>query len=185
MREVFLIRHGQTQWNAERRYIGETDQPLCPQGRAALLGRTGPPADRLWVSPLRRCRETAALLYPGMAQQVVPALRECSFGAFEGRTYQELRDSPAYRQWLDTAGAAAPPGGEGKADFQARVVWAFLSLMEEEPAGTAALVVHGGTIMALMEALESSGAFYRWQVGNGEGLRCRWAAGALTYVDRI
>ena len=167
MRTVYLFRHGQTLWNAQRRYIGSTDQALSPEGRAALAGRAGPPVDRLWVSPLRRCRETAAMLYPGMEQQVVEDLRECAFGAFEGRTYEELRDDPAYRRWLDSAGEIPPPGGEGKAESRARVLGAFLPLMETR--GSAALVVHGGTIMTLMEALEDSREFYRWQVGCGEG----------------
>lgn len=74
MRTVYLFRHGQTLWNAQRRYIGSTDQALSPEGRAALAGRAGPPVDRLWVSPLRRCRETAAMLYPGMEQQAVEDL---------------------------------------------------------------------------------------------------------------
>ena len=126
MRTVYLFRHGQTLWNAQRRYIGSTDQSLSPEGRAALAGRAGPPVDRLWVSPLRRCRETAAMLYPGMEQQAVEDLRECAFGVFEGRTYEELRDDPAYRRWLDSAGEIPPPGGEGKAESRARVLGAFL-----------------------------------------------------------
>ena len=154
MRTVYLFRHGQTLWNAQRRYIGSTDQSLSPEGRAALTGRAGPPVDRLWVSPLRRCRETAAMLYPGMEQQVVEDLRECAFGVFEGRTYEEMRDDPAYRRWLASAGEIPPPGGEGKAESRARVLGAFLPLMETR--GSAALVVHGGTIMTLMEALEDS-----------------------------
>ena len=72
MTRVYLIRHGQTQGNLERLYIGSTDQPLCPLGRAALGGRTMPPVDRVYVSPLRRCRETAAILYPGLPQELVP-----------------------------------------------------------------------------------------------------------------
>lgn len=185
MTQVYLIRHGQTAWNAQRRYIGATDQPLSAQGRAALLGRTAPPVDHLYVSPLRRCRETAALLYPNTPQQVVPDLRECDFGAFEGRTYEELKDDPAYSQWLDTAGETPPPGGEGKAAFRARTVRAFLALMAVETARAAALVVHGGTIMTLMEALEGSGEFYRWQMGSGEGIHCQWQAGKLTYIKKI
>lgn len=183
MRNVYLLRHGQTLWNAQRRYLGSTDQPLSPEGRAALAGRTGPPADRLYVSPLRRCRETAELLYPGMAQQIVPDLRECDFGVFEGRTYEELRDDPAYQQWLDSAGEIPPPGGEGKAACRERTVRAFLELVER--ADRAAFVVHGGTIMTLMETLEDSGEFYRWQVGNGQGLHCQWDGGRLLYLGVI
>ena len=183
MRTIYLFRHGQTLWNAQRRYIGSTDQALSPEGRAALTGRAGPPVDRLWVSPLRRCRETAAMLYPNMEQQAVEDLRECAFGVFEGRTYEELRDDPAYRRWLDSAGEIPPPGGEGKAESRERSLRAFLSLVEDP--GSAALVIHGGTIMTLMEALEDSREFYRWQVGCGEGLWCQWDGGRLIYLGRV
>ncbi len=180
MTKIYLIRHGQTQGNLERRYIGSTDQPLCPQGRAALAGRALPPVDRVYVSPLLRCRETAEILYPGQPQKVIPDLRECSFGAFELHTYEELQGDAAYQAWLDSGGTAAPPGGEGKASQQARTVRAFQGIAARHPQGTVALVVHGGTIMSLLEALEGSGQFYQWQAPNGGGYLCRWDGHGLT-----
>lgn len=178
---VYLIRHGQTRGNLERRYIGSTDQPLCPQGRKALGGRRAPTVGAVYVSPLRRCRETAELLYPDMPQVVVEDLREWSFGAFEGHTYEELKDDPAYQAWLDTAGTSAPPGGESKAEVVRRVAAAFRSIAARHGAEDAiALVVHGGTIMALLETLEDSHAFYRWQAPNGGGFRCQWDGAGLT-----
>lgn len=180
MTTVYLIRHGQTQGNLERRYIGSTDQPLCPAGREALAGRRMPPVDRVYASPLRRCRETAVLLYPGAEVEIVPDFRECDFGEFEMKTYEELKDSPAYRAWLDTGGVSAPPGGEGKDNFRRRTVAAFRSLAARWRGGeTAALVVHGGTIMTLLEVLEPSHDFYRWQADNGCGFRCVLAGGVL------
>ena len=181
---VFLIRHGQTQSNLERRYIGVSDESLCPAGREALAGLRLPEVERVYASPLRRCRETAALLYPGMEPVLVPGLRETDMGAFEGHTYEELKDDPTYQAWLDTAGMAAPPGGESREAVRRRAVAAFLSVVEE-PAERIALVIHGGTIMTLLEALEPSRRFYFWQVPNGGGYRCRWADGALTAEERI
>ena len=178
---IYLIRHGQTRGNLERRYMGVTDQPLCPQGRAALADWRGPEAEAVYVSPLLRCRETAAILYPGTAQTAVPGLRETDFGAFEGRTYEELQDSPAYRAWLDSAGQAAPPGGESREQVRRRVLAAFRTVTAgHAPGERLALVVHGGTIMTLLEALEPGGQFYRWQAPNGGGFRCRWDGGVLT-----
>ena len=178
---VYLIRHGQTQGNLERRYIGSTDQPLCPQGREALEGREMPSVDGLYVSPLLRCRQTAAILFPNRKMEVVEDLRECDFGAFEGRTYEEMKDVPAYRAWLDTAGTAPPPGGESREAQRERTVRAFLDLAARRWSGDAiALVVHGGTIMCLLEALEPSHNFYRWQCSNGGGFRCGWDGAALT-----
>lgn len=178
---IYLIRHGQTRGNLERRYMGVTDQPLCPQGRAALADWRGPEAEAVYVSPLLRCRETAAILYPGTAQTAVPGLRETDFGAFEGRTYEELQDSPAYRAWLDSAGQAAPPGGESREQVRRRVLAAFRTVTAgHAPGERLALVVHGGTIMTLLEALEPGGQFYRWQAPNGGGFRCSWDGGVLT-----
>lgn len=178
---IYLIRHGKTLGNLERRYTGVTDQPLCPQGRAALAGRRGPAAEAVYVSPLLRCRETAALLYPGAAQTAVPGLQETDFGAFEGHTYEELKDSPAYQAWLDSAGQAAPPGGESREQVRRRVLAAFRAVTAgHAPGERLALVVHGGTIMTLLEALEPGGQFYRWQAPNGGGFRCSWDGGVLT-----
>jgi len=183
---VSLIRHGQTQGNLERRYIGSTDQPLCAKGREALAGKHVPAVEKVYTSPLRRCRETAALLYPDIPQEVVEDLRECDFGAFEGHTYEELKDDPAYRAWLDTAGRSAPPDGEGKADMARRTLAAFRAIAARHgPEDKIALVVHGGTLMALLEALEDSHQFYRWQAPNGGGYRCQWDGGRLTAEEAI
>ena len=183
---VYLIRHGKTQGNLEGRYIGRTDQPLCPQGRKERRGRTGPAADRVIVSPLLRCRETAALLYPGRDVKVVDGLREADFGAFAGHTYEALKDDPRYRAVLDSAGAAAPPGGESRAAQQARALRAFQSVMaacgEDE---RVAFVVHGGTIMCLLEALEPSHRFYDWQAPNGGGYACGWDGERLMVAATI
>ena len=70
-----------------------------------------------------------------------------------------------------------------RSESRARVLGAFLPLMET--GGSAALVVHGGTIMTLMEALEDSREFYRWQVGCGEGLWCQWDGGRLICLGRV
>ena len=183
---VFLLRHGQTRGNLERRYVGSTDEPLCPQGRKALEGVRPPEADFLYVSPLLRCRETAALLYPGMEQIVVPGFRETAFGAFEGHTYEELKEDPAYQTWLDSAGAVPPPGGEAKEAVRQRVTEAFLAIAAHRGReDRAALVVHGGTIMTLLEAFEASRRFYDWQAPNGGGWRCRWRDGALADVEKF
>lgn len=183
---VYLIRHGKTQGNVERRYIGSTDQPLCSQGRAELRNKTGPEADRIIASPLLRCRETAEILYPGKGVEIVDDLRETDFGAFENHTYEELKDDPQYRAWLDGAGEAAPPGGESKGEQQARTVRAFRSVMaacgEDE---RVAFVVHGGTIMCLLEALEPSHRFYDWQAPNGGGYACDWDGERLTVTATI
>lgn len=123
---LIFIRHGLTAGNEQRRYVGQgDDQPLSEKGREQLrawqAGRRYPPADALYVSPLLRCRETAQILYPMLAPVILPSLIELDMGAFEGKTYDQLKDDPAYRRWIDTRGMSAPPGGESGEEFAARL----------------------------------------------------------------
>lgn len=183
---VILLRHGATPGNLERRYIGTTDEPLSGTGRQALLSRHVPSADKLYVSPLRRCRETAAILYPEMPQIVIDGLRETNFGHFENHTYEELKDDPAYQAWLDSAGMAPPPAGESRDAVRERVTRAFLKITQEcESLDRIALIIHGGTIMTLLEAFEETHRFYDWQVPNGGGWYCRWESGQFTNISRL
>lgn len=166
-----LIRHGQTQGNLERRYIGcRTDEPLCEQGRRMLLARRYPPVSRVFASPMRRCLETAALLYPDRKPEIVTDFRECDFGAFEGRNYAELCGRADYQAWIDSGGALPFPGGESRERFAARCAEAFERLTRQGFREDCALVVHGGTIMAIMEkAARPAGSYYDFQVSNGGG----------------
>ena len=99
--ELLLLRHSITPGNLKRQYIGSTDQPLAPEGEALARKRRGemPEIGGLWVSPMLRCRQTAALLFPGVEQRQVPQLRECAFGRVEEKTWEELKDDPLYRAW--------------------------------------------------------------------------------------
>ena len=164
-----LIRHGLTQGNREGRYIGcRTDEPLCAEGIAALQGQTVPPARRVFVSPMRRCLETAALLYPQADRVIVPDFRECDFGEFEGKNYAELNGRADYQAWIDSGGEAPFPGGESRAAFAARCADAFAAL---DPEGEdCAVVAHGGTLMAIMERFaRPRGGYFDFQVPCGQG----------------
>lgn len=176
--ELYLIRHGKTQGNLEGRYIGTTDEHLCPQGIAELQSKKEnacyPEAvEALAVSPLLRCRETASLIFPGQKQQVTAELRETDFGLFENKNYEELQHEPAYQRWLDSNGTLPFPEGESHDGFLNRCAKAFDKLVQvwaDQKIETGALVVHGGTIMAILSHLIPS-SFYDWQVQNGDGFR--------------
>ena len=75
--ELILMRHGTTQGNLERRFIGTLDVPLLPQGEelARRVGATLPAVEHIYRSPLQRCRRTAELLWPGVEMTVVDELR--------------------------------------------------------------------------------------------------------------
>ena len=186
MREFVFLRHGATAGNWEGRYVGRTDEALSPQGRAALEGLSPPPAGRLYVSPMRRCRETAALLYPGLEPISVAGFRECDFGDFEYKNHRELAADPRYQAWIDSGGALPFPGGESREEFCARCRAAFLPLLEGDWAGRAALVVHGGTIMAVLSGFALPRRdYFDYQVKNGRGYLCRLEGGGLRVLEEV
>ena len=210
MTEIVLIRHGVTKGNAERRYIGSTDESLLTKEterlcelRRALVEKNASLAavKNVFVSPLKRCRETASLLFPEAAQTVVPDLRECDFGAFEYRNYEELKDEPAYQRFIDTMGESGFPGGESREVFSRRCAGAFSNVCrkameaagerdDREADGPLVFVVHGGTIMAVMDAFaEPHRDYYDWQVRPGEGfaasLEIREGTPVLTAARKV
>lgn len=175
-----LIRHGETVLQKEHRYQGVTDAPLSPPGRDALHPAGALP-ERVVVTPLRRTRETAELLFPGVPQMVIPGLREMNFGRFEGKNYLEMENDPDYRTWVDGMCLGRCPGGESKAEYVRRVTRAFAALLDqvlEQWWKDCVIVAHGGTQMAVLErfAVEKKD-YYSWQLPCGHGYRldtARW-----------
>ena len=180
---VYLIRHGMTAGNRERRYIGKTDEPLCPEGIAALRELTAPPCNHLIASPMRRCAETAAILYPTQKPVFFRDLRECDFGDFEGKNYQELTGYADYQAWVDSGGTAPFPHGEASDAFKSRCAAAFRLIMAGMD-GTAAFIVHGGTIMAICEAFHG-GEFYSYHLPNGGICRADWDGEKLCDLEKL
>lgn len=188
---IYLIRHGMTAGNRKKRYIGRTDEPLCQEGRERLekireRGLYTEPV-LLYVSPMLRCLETAQILFPGMEQNVIKNLRECDFGEFENQNYLELAGNANYQKWIDSNGMLPFPGGESREEFQTRSVKAFEKLeqfwkVNGYQGQTAALVVHGGTIMSILEKVGiPKRSYYDFQTGNGEGYRLEGEDGSYQY----
>ena len=93
--DIYLIRHGKTEGNLQGRYIGSTDEPLCEEGKRALFSmkeqKKYPYPEYLFQSPMKRCKESAEILFPQKEACTVSDLRECDFGRFEGKNYLELQ----------------------------------------------------------------------------------------------
>ncbi len=102
--QVFLIRHGETEWSRAGRHTGRTDVPLTAEGevRAQALGRALRGRDlSVWTSPLQRARETCRLAGFAASARVDDDLREWDYGAYEGRTTLEIRrETPDWSVWL-------------------------------------------------------------------------------------
>ncbi|MFN4232658.1 histidine phosphatase family protein [Thermus sp.] len=147
--ELWLVRHGETQWNREHRLLGWTDLPLTPLGEAQALGLKGRlPSFPAHSSDLKRALQTATLA--GFQPILTPALREIHFGALEGTLWEELERG--YQEALLRFQGFSPPGGESLEAFQERV-FRFL----EGLAGPALLFTHGGVIRAALRALGEDG----------------------------
>lgn len=179
---IYLLRHGATAYNASSRYQGRRDIPLSPAGRLALKRADFTP-ETVFVSPLSRAAETAAILFPGAERIPVPGLIEMDFGVFEGRNFREMEHDTAYRTWVDGGCVGRCPGGESREEFSGRVCGAFTALVDREllrGAEHLVIVAHGGVQMA---ALERFGlpprAYFDWQAPCGGGFlldSAPWAA---------
>ena len=184
--QIYLIRHGKTAGNLEKRYIGCTDEPLCELGRKELEEKKFDfQVEKVFVSPLLRCRETAQIIWKNSEQIIIDDFRECNFGLFENKNYQELSDCPQYQKWVDSMGRMPFPHGESKEVFSQRCVKAFSAMVERcrrTGVQRIAVVVHGGTIMAIMEKVAvPSGNYYDFQVKNGEGFLLTSCEGGFVY----
>ena len=114
MIKLWLIRHGKTEGNKLSRYIGTTDEPLCQEGTEFLHKMDYPKVQAVYVSPLKRCVQTAEILFPGEPVHIIEELAECDFGEFENKNYKELEGNPHYQEWIDSNGTL-PFSGRRKA----------------------------------------------------------------------
>ncbi len=169
-----LIRHGRTEGNDRHAYTGLTDEPLSAKGKRTIWDAVAagfyPSVEKVYISPMRRCMETAAIIYPELVPERIWDFREMDFGRFEGKTFEELKDDKPYMDWVNANGRTPFPAGEGEAVYQKRVRTAFRALWDAGRFKNVALVVHGGTIMAIMSAFfpKEGDDGFAYQLGNGD-----------------
>ena len=131
--KIHLIRHGLTEANIKGQYVGNrTDLPLCDEGvdelRALRDTVSYPDIERLYTSPMLRCKQTAGILCPDTEYTVIDQFAEYDFGAFEGKTAKELEKTEEFALW--TAGKIpAPPGGESTENFIRRLAMGFREMV--------------------------------------------------------
>lgn len=192
---ITLIRHGKTSANEKHCYIGRTDEPLSEAGKKELLeykasGRyqnVGQPVTSsmlvtspiLVASPMLRCRQTADLIFDSTDFLICDAFKEIDFGIFEGLNYEQLKDNKAYQAWIESNCEMKIPSGESKEEFCERCFEGFCDLVSgQKDLNSLKLVVHGGTIMALLSHL-NGGDYYSYQCGCGDGFE-----GTLVLEDK-
>ena len=191
--ELILIRHGTTQGNKERRFIGVLDVPLAPEGEelARKVGPTLPEVDHVYRSPLLRCAQTADLLWPEAEKTVIGQLRETDFGPFEGKNHEELKDDPLYQAWIgqgDRLNFAAMPVGETAEQVVDRVSIGLEKLVKDADAhgfARVGVVSHGGALMGLLSKYgRPEREYYGWMCPNCGGFRMELNPGTLELTVR-
>jgi len=151
---LLLVRHGETDWNREGRWQGQSDTPLNDVGReqAARLAAELDGVDVVYSSDLARARETADILAARLelTVRIDRRLRERSFGAWEGKTAPEIEVEFAaeHARWLAGEGPGADDA-EPAADFAARVQAFVAEVLERHPDETVLIVAHGGSIRVI------------------------------------
>lgn len=170
--EIILIRHFATKGNKEQRYIGRTDEPILEPINQIGIEKY-PDVEQVYVSPMLRCIQTAERIYPGKDYIRCHELRECDFGIFENKNYIELKNELKYQEWVDSNARLPFPGGEAPEQFKERCQKEFLRIvsqwnMQNNRRLQIGFVVHGGTIMSILEKYCTSNlSFYEYSISNG------------------
>ena len=150
MTKLILVRHGETVWNAARRFQGQSDIELSEKGRwqarRTAEHLANEPIDVVYASDLVRCRVTAQLVMQGRNVEIStrPDLRELNFGGWEGLTQEEItqRDPAALDKLRQENSTFRPPGGETIPELQARVLGVLEHIRETNAGQTVLIVAH-------------------------------------------
>lgn len=153
MTTIYLVRHGETDWNRARKIQGSTDIPLNDLGReqAATTGRllARRQWDGIYASPLSRARETAQIIAreTGLGEpELIPAIVERNYGTAEGMTGEDID-----RLFPNSADV---PGRETREAVAERVITALHTLAAAHPGESVIVVAHGGVIRSVLNTVE-------------------------------
>lgn len=171
--KVKLIRHGLTDSNQKKAYIGKTDEPLNDAGMH-MFKVVDIFTSVVYVSDKQRTKQTAKILYPKASQIVIPDLNEMDFGDFEGKNFKELENDPDYKVWVDSNCKNHCPNGESMREFTTRCKRGFLSIIHSTQEDII-IVAHAGTIMAICDSfIMSDKTYFDWHIECGESLDFNW-----------
>ena len=179
MTDLYLVRHGETDWNRQRRIQGLTDIPLNETGRAQaratgmLLSRRH--WDGIYASPLSRARETASIIAAqvGLPEPtLVDALVERNYGTTEGLDWLQVETQFPH--------GTAVPGRESREQVAARVIPALIQLAASRPGESLLVVSHGGAIRSVLNEVEPTAS--HGMITNGSVHSFRLEDGALRLI---
>ena len=171
MLHLLLVRHGETDWNAQRRYQGQTDVPLSDFGKrqAEFVAKSllDQKIDAVYTSDLKRARETAEIIvdHNGLEVMPEPRLRELKFGILEGLTFDEAeaRYPEMIAAWLEDFNNT-PEGAETIQAFNARIVSLLDDLKEKHDGQVVLFVGHGGSLSEILRVVLELSPKKRWYI---------------------
>ncbi len=159
MKNLYLIRHGETELNKSKVYYGATDCSLTEEGRKQsqrlihIFQDT--PVDIIYTSPLERARETADIIFnTQIKRERDQRLAEMNFGAWEGKHYTDLRDDPLFQKWQEDWEKTRTPQGESFNDVTLRIE-DFWQDLRNKPHDNIAIVGHNSPLTVLLTAIFS------------------------------
>ncbi|MEG0873797.1 MAG: alpha-ribazole phosphatase [Clostridiales bacterium] len=180
MKKLYLIRHGETDFNKAKVYYGATDCPLNSNGRkdGEKLAKSFEkiPIDFIYTSPLIRASETANIIFRGkdIPTQEDDRIKEMNFGIWEGKYYKDLEGDPIYNEWMENWEDTAPPNGESYNQLAIRVE-AFYEDLLKTKSENVAVVCHNAVLMLLLPAILS--------LTRTQGWHFCFEHGKYTYID--
>jgi alpha-ribazole phosphatase len=185
MTTLLLVRHGETDWNRDGRWQGQTDTELNERGRgqarALAAELDGEPIAAAYASDLARAQQTAELIATprGLGVRTDPRLRELHFGGWEGLTTAEIEERypDQVARWRADDGSHAFAGGETYVQMGERVVQALSEIAAAHPSETVLVVLHGGPMRGLLA--HAAGLSY----GEQRRLRSQFANCDVVRVD--
>lgn len=157
--KVILVRHGETEWNHEGRFLGQSNPGLNDNGRiqaqAIALQLSSTNIDVIFSSDLDRAVQTSEAIAQACKARIsmVPALREINFGAWEGLTFEEIaaRYPVLWNEWLKDPFQVRIPDGETAEEVRCRVIQAWNCMVDNAcTPKTAVIVAHGGPLRLLI-----------------------------------
>lgn len=184
---IALFRHGLTEANKNRAYLGWSDSPLCPIEKEKIQ-RPMAEYECLFSSDLDRCLETSSIMFPGCDPQILYELREMNFGEWEGKTYEDLQGDADYQKWLAEPNLFKPPNGESFSEFLIRIERGWeevVKRLSESNMKKVAMMTHGGVIRALLTKFAPEKKdFWEWEVMHGKGYELVWNLDGLRRGER-
>ena len=172
--ELWLVRHGETDWNASGRIQGFSDVALSDVGlrqAKALAARIGHESfDAIYASDLERAHLTAKTVFPNAAIQLDKRLREFNFGVFEGQTWKAMTQEERQQMsvWFLGPYDQRVPQGESSDDLRARVS-AFISSLPKS--GRVIVFTHGGVVASAAHLVTGRPRETKWNEAGSWGFR--------------